>query len=159
MTTGARKAASAMISMLVLVILVGSLLKAPTRQHRARSTSSVPSPAPSLASNEAETAPLRASIPSHTGREIDAQDSYNHTRSLAEYWHRQQLQRPAYQHLPYRNSEVSIQITNVTSDGRLVLDVAPLGLNVNPRTAYTSFLARYHDSGRAYLAEYGRYQQ
>lgn len=159
MTAGVRKAGSAMITLLVLAIVVGLLLKAQTRGHRTESTPSVLSPAPSSEGfNEVETAPVRASIPSHSRREINAQDSYNHTRAFTEYLHRQQLQRPAYQHLPYRNGEVSIQIINVTSDGRLVLGVIPLGLNVNPRTAYASFLARYHDSGRGYLAEYGRYQ-
>jgi hypothetical protein len=91
-------------------------------------------------------------------KQIDRQDSYNNTRSLRLYIQRQQHERPAYQHLPYRTDEARIEITNVTSDGRIVLEVTPLGLNTNPRTAYRRFLRRYHDSGASYLAQYARYE-
>lgn len=91
-------------------------------------------------------------------KQIDRQDSYNNTRSLRLYIQRQQRERPAYQHLPYRTDEARIEITNVTSDGQIVLEVTPLGLNTNPHTAYRQFLRRYHDSGASYLAQYARYE-
>ena len=90
--------------------------------------------------------------------EIRGQDSYYHTRRFRDYERQQQIVRPAYQHLPYRTSQVRIAITNITSDGRVVLTVTPLGPDVNPQAEYGKFLDHFHDSGVAYLARYARYR-
>ncbi len=90
-------------------------------------------------------------------KEIDQQDRYLRT-GRAEHRLRQEYRgRPGYQHLPYRTEKVRIEITNVTSDGRIVLTIIPLGLNVNPRLGYRGFLARYHDPGSGYLPRFARY--
>jgi hypothetical protein len=93
-----------------------------------------------------------------TRRQIASQDTFQQTATGLKQLRGQQRAAPAYQHLPYRTDEVRIDIVNVTSDGRVVLEVSPLGLNVNPRLAYRHFLARYHDPGSDYLARYERYQ-
>jgi hypothetical protein len=129
----------------------------PVRQNRALSQPSVDT-TPPFTEPTIETTASQPPAPRPSTAEIDKQDSYNNTQSFRRYIDQQQRERPAYQHLPYRGEEVHIEITNVTSDGRLELDVIPLGLNVNPRSAYARFLRRYHDPGRAYLAQYGRYQ-
>jgi hypothetical protein len=92
-------------------------------------------------------------------KEISQQDRHLRTGQAAHQLRQEHHSRPAYQHLPYRTDEVRIEITNLTSDGRVVLTVIPLGLNVNPRTAYRGFLARYHDQGSAYLAQFARYEK
>jgi len=89
--------------------------------------------------------------------EIEGQDRYYSTGQFREYEQQQQITRPAYQHLPYRTGQVRIDITNVTSDGRIVLTVTPLGPGVSPRAEYERFLRRFHDSGYAYLPSYARY--
>lgn len=91
-------------------------------------------------------------------REIDRQDTYLHSPQGERQLEQQQRQAPAYDHLPYRSAEVQIEIANVTSDGRVVLMVTPLGLNVDPHRAYRRFLERYHDPGSFFLAEYARFQ-
>jgi hypothetical protein len=118
-----------------------------------RSPLAQPSRTPQLTRETAPAQPHRLS-----SKQIDRQDSYNNTRSLRLYIQHQQRERPAYQHLPYRTDEARIEIINVTSDGRIVLEVTPLGINANPRTAYRRFLRRYHDSGASYLAQYARYE-
>jgi hypothetical protein len=89
--------------------------------------------------------------------EIQGQDHYNFTHRFHAYERRQQLTRPAYQHLPYRTSNVRIDITDVTSDGRIVLTVTPLSPNVSPKTEYQRLLVRYHDPGAAYLPLFARF--
>lgn len=89
--------------------------------------------------------------------EIEGQDRYYGTDQFREYEQRQQIARPAYQHLPYRTGQVRIDITNVTSDGRIVLTITPLGLGVSPQAEYERFLRRFHDPGSAYLPRYARY--
>jgi hypothetical protein len=89
--------------------------------------------------------------------QIEGQDRYYYTHRFRDYERQQQIARPAYQHLPYRTSQVRIDIANVTSDGRIVLTVTPLGPDVNPRAEYEKFLAHFHDPGSAYLARYARY--
>jgi hypothetical protein len=116
--------------------------------QRSRAGGSTPARAPRLSP-----APTRVSR-----KEIEHQDTYLQSRQGRQRLHEEHTRQPAYQHLPYRTDEVRIEIVNVTSDGRVVLKVIPLGLNANPRTAYKHFLRRYHDPGNSYLPEYGRYQ-
>jgi hypothetical protein len=89
--------------------------------------------------------------------EIQRQDRYYSSSRFRDYERQQQIARPAFQHLPYRTSQVRIDITNVTSDGRVVLTVTPLGPDVNPGAEYEKFLHHFHDPGSAYLASYARY--
>lgn len=91
-------------------------------------------------------------------RSINEQDSYLDTKRAQSRFSLEKRSSPGYQHLPYRNSEVSIEITNVTGYGRVLLTVIPRGLNVNPRIAYQRFLKQYRDSGSAYTPVYDRYQ-
>jgi hypothetical protein len=98
-----------------------------------------------------------AFVPRANHRAIEQQDAYLRSAHGKRQLRQQKQLNPAYQHLPYRTDGVRIEITNVTSDGRVVLRVIPLGLNVNPRIAYTRFLHRYHDPGSAYLALFARY--
>lgn len=145
-------------AILAAAIVCGLSLSSGSRHQ----LSSAPSVEPQMTvdipwGGEAATRPAPPPAPRST-REVDGQDAYNHTRSFAEYMRRQQRERPAFAHLPFRDGEVQIQIANVTSDGRLVLQITPLGLNVNPRRAYEHFLRRYHDPGGDYLAEYVRYR-
>ena len=150
--------ATTLAAIIAAAIICGLSLSAPSRRQPARAQS-VGSQAPEEVPSGGEAAAQPASQPApRSAREVEGQDAYNHTRSFAEYMRRQGRERPAFAHLPFRDGEAQIQIANVTSDGRLVLQITPLGLNVNPRIAYERFLRRYHDPGGAYLAEYGRYR-
>jgi hypothetical protein len=145
----------------LLVAIERALEPASQTRHSARGhTPAVGQAAsfPAATFTHVTTAPSQPPPRRHTHAEIDRQDSYNHTRAFKAYVARQRQQRPAYQHLPYRGEEARIEIADITSDGRLVLKVVPLGMNVNPRVAYRRFLARYRDPGSAYLPEYGRYE-
>jgi hypothetical protein len=164
----------ALIGLWVAVALLGLLfLLRPSQKATGGSTTRLSKPHLSLKTANTQTQPssLEASespaTPSprpalfaehENHREIRQQDSYLQTREGEHQLRQQARMNPAYRHLPYRSDQVRIEIVNVTSDGRLVLKVIPLGLNVNPRDAYRGFLARYHDLGNSYLAQYSRYQ-
>lgn len=55
----------------------------------------------------------------------------------------------ALQHVPYRRGGVTIRLTGALTDGKAVLTVTAVTLH-QARVGYRRFLARYHDSGRAY---------
>jgi hypothetical protein len=153
-----RPIAVALSATVATAAICGLSLSTPSR-HQSQPAQTAGAALPEEIPQSAEVGASSAPPPApRSAREVDGQDAYNHTRSFTEYMRRQQHERPAFAHLPFRDNEAQIQITNVTSDGRLVLQITPLGLNVNPRTAYERFLRRYHDPGGAYLAEYGRYQ-
>lgn len=151
------KLALAILATLVVLLVVGN--SAP-RSHSPHSTESARPSGTALEPEPGESAvanPIPAPTPLTSLSTVQGQDRYYYTRRFRNYERRQQIARPAYQHLPYRTSQVRIDITNVTSDGRVVLTVMPLGPDVNPRAEYQAFLARYHDPGSAYLAGYARY--
>jgi hypothetical protein len=151
------KLALSILATLIVLLAIGNIA---TRSHAPRpSVTAHPSgtaPAPEQGQSTAAD-PIPAPTPPTPRSEIQGQDRYYLTRQFRDYERRQQIARPAYQHLPYRTSQVRIDITNVTSDGRIVLTVTPLGPNVSPRAEYQAFLARYHDPGSAYLAVLARY--
>jgi hypothetical protein len=59
--------------------------------------------------------------------------------------------RPAFAHLPYLGDGIAVDYVEERA-GRLVLLVLYRGRRAHARDAYRRFLARYRDSGRAYLA-------
>lgn len=164
---------------IVLVVLAGSLTLgllliagyiskptgpgSPVDTHSSFKESAVPVPRGATVQTPTTSASPPPHPPAMRGlanlKEINQQDRQMRTRRGERQLHGAGHSRPAYQHLPYRTDEVRIEITNVTSDGRVVLRVIPLGLNVNPRIAYTQFLHRYHDPGSAYVALFARYGQ
>jgi hypothetical protein len=154
------------LSLLVGLIVVLAIANIATRSHSSDSARSAqpsdvattPEQAQSTVADPIPT-PVPAPAPLASSAEVQGQDRYYLTRQFRDYARRQQITRPAYQHLPYRTSQIHIDITNVTSDGRIVLTVTPLGPNVNPRAEYKAFLARYHDPGSAYLAIFTRHGQ
>jgi hypothetical protein len=141
---------------LILLLLVGNIAGGshPHATTPAGVSAVVTTQAQTLSASEKLVPPTSA--PSRPPAELQGQDRYNDTRRFREFERLQQLTRPAYQHLPYRTSHVRIAISNVTSDGRILLSVTPLGPNVSPQVEYHAFLARYHDPGSAYLAVYIR---
>lgn len=152
------------LTVLASLIVVLTIANVATRSHSSQSSRSAqPSDtAPAPESNQvtvADPTPAPAPAPASPTppAEVQGQDRYYLTPQFRDYERRQQIARPAYQHLPYRTSQVRIDITNVTSDGRIVLTVTPLGPNVSPQAEYQAFLARYHDPGSAYLPSYARY--
>jgi hypothetical protein len=64
-------------------------------------------------------------------------------------------QRPAFAHLPYVGEGIAVDYVDERA-GRLVLLVLYRGRRAHARAAYRRFLARYRDSGRAYLALFQR---
>jgi hypothetical protein len=149
------KVALSILGVLILLSLVGAIAK---RSHHGTAADANPTPTTQAQAVTALANPMPPPpAPSTSRPEIQGQDRYDHTIRFREYERQQRLTRPAYQHLPYRTSQVRIAITNVTSDGRLVLSVTPLSSNVSPQVEYRTFLARYHDPGSAYFPSYGRY--
>lgn len=55
----------------------------------------------------------------------------------------------ALQHVPYRDGNVEIRLTGALKDGKAVLTVTAPTV-AEAKAGYRRFLARYHDSGRAY---------
>jgi hypothetical protein len=140
---------------LILLSLIGAIA---THSHHGTAADTNPTPTTQAQAVTALANPMPPPQPRSTPRsKVQGQDRYYHTIRFREYERQQRLTRPAYQHLPYRTSQVRIAITNVTSDGRLVLSVTPLGSNISPQVEYGTFLAHYHDPGSAYLPAYGRY--
>ncbi len=149
------KLALSALAILILLLLIGNHATPPPAHHATALDTG-----PAATSHETATASANPPPPPRTPSfEIQGQDRYNNTARFRGYERYQHLTRPAYQHLPYRTSQVRITITNVTSDGRVVLSVTPLDPNVNPQAAYRAFLARYHDPGTAYQPLYTRYEQ
>jgi hypothetical protein len=151
------KLALSILATLIALLVIGNIA---TRSHSPQSPGPAHPSGTTLAPEQIQPTtanPTPAPTPPAPLGEIQGQDHYYHTRRFHNYERRQQLARPAYQHLPYRTSEVRIDITNVTSDGRIVLSVTPLGPNVSPRAEYEKFLDHFHDPGSAYLARYARY--
>jgi hypothetical protein len=151
------KLALGILATLIALLVIGN---SATRSHSPHSTGSArpsgtalaPEPGESTVANRTPTP-----RPPTPRAEIQGQDRYYNTRRFRNYERRQQIARPAFQHLPYRTGQVRIEITNVTSEGRIVLTITPLGPNVSPQAEYQAFLARYHDPGSAYLPSYARY--
>jgi hypothetical protein len=141
------------LGVLILLCVIGNIA---VHQRSHRQTAAGADPTPSTQAQDLA-APANPPPPPTPQNEIQGQDRYNNTPRFRDYEREQQLTRPGYQHLPYRTSHVHIDITNVTSDGRIVLSVTPLGPNVSPQFEYRKFLARYHDPGKDYLPLYGRY--
>jgi hypothetical protein len=69
-----------------------------------------------------------------------------HDRLLAE--------RPAFQHLPYRDREIGVDFDRVTGDGRLELLVTYLGSRAGAVRDLDRLLSRYRDPGTAYVERY-----
>jgi hypothetical protein len=153
------KLAFGALGILILLLLIGNSATRPNSHH----SSAVDAGSEPTSQAQVVTAlanqPLTSPTPRTPRTEIQGQDRYNNTARFRSYERYQHLTRPAYQHLPYRTSQVRITIINVTSDGRVVLSVTPLSANVNPQAAYRAFLARYHDPGSAYVPLYARYGQ
>lgn len=153
------KLALGALGILLLLLLIGNAATRPN-PHRASAANAGPEPtSQAQAITASANQPVPPPPPRTSRTEIQGQDRYNNTARFRSYERYQHLTRPAYQHLPYRTSQIRITITNVTSDGRVVLSVTPLNPNVNPQVAYRAFLARYHDPGSAYLPLYARYGQ
>lgn len=151
------KLALGILTILIALLVIGN---STTRSHSPHSTGPAEVPEATLGSEQDQSTaanPTPAPTQSTPRAEIQGQDRYYNTSRFRDYERQQQIARPAYQHLPYRTSQVRIDITNVTSDGRIVLTVTPLNPDVNPQAEYRAFLARYHDPGSAYLASYARY--
>lgn len=151
------KLALSILATLIVLLAIGNIA---TRSHAPRPAGPAHPSGMALAPEQGQSTVADAT-PAPTQPtplpEIQGQDRYYQTRRFHNYERQQQVARPAYQHLPYRTTEVRIDITSVTSDGRIVLTVTPLGANVSPRAEYQAFLARYHDPGSAYLPSYARY--
>jgi hypothetical protein len=148
------KPALGILAILIALLVIGNSAtrsRSPHSTEPARPSGTAPEPEQGE-STVASPTPAPTPLP-----EIQGQDRYYQTRRFRNYERQQQIARPAYQHLPYRTSQVRIDITNVTSDGRIVLTITPLGPDVNPRAEYGKFLDRFHDPGSAYLASYARY--
>jgi hypothetical protein len=142
---------------LVLLLVIGSMFaRSPSHLEAAPDSGKPPSTTAQVITGLVNPVPTPPTPPTPR-TEIQGQDHYNFTRRFHAYERQQQLTRPAYQHLPYRTSNVRINITDVTSDGRIVLTVTPLSPNVSPKTEYQRFLARYHDPGAAYLPLFARF--
>lgn len=152
---------ASLIAMLAIAnIATRSHSPRPARPAQSSDTPQAPEQVQTTAANPRSTpspAPVPAPAPPTPPAEVQGQDRYYLTRQFRDYERQQQITHPAYQHLPYRTGQVRIEITNVTSDGRIVLTVTPLSPNVNPQAEYQAFLARYHDPGSAYLAVFARY--
>jgi hypothetical protein len=151
------KLALGILATLIALLVIGNCA---TRSHSPHSTGPNRASEAPLGSKQDQSTVANTTPPSTqpTPRaEIQGQDRYYNTRRFRDYEHQQQIARPAFQHLPYRTNQVRIDITNVTSDGRIVLTVTPLGPDVSPRAEYEKFLVRFHDPGSAYLASYARY--
>lgn len=156
-----------LVGLLVGLLLFGSSSKPSSHPRsdiaQAKQGQTAPTPSvsePSAPRPSAVTTPRTAhKLRPHVDRkEIEQQDRELRGRNGERQLREEKHSRPAYQHLPYRTDGARIEITNITSDGRIVLKVIPLALNVNPHIVYREFLRRYHDSGSGYLAEYARFQ-
>ena len=151
------KLALGILATLIVLLVIGN---SATRSHSPHPTGPAQASETTLGS-ERDQSTVADTTPAPTQptprAEIQGQDRYYNTHRFRDYERQQQLARPAYQHLPYRTSQVRIDITNVTSDGRLALTVTPLNPDVSPRAEYENFLAHFHDPGVAYLAVFVRY--
>jgi hypothetical protein len=145
------------LAILIALLLIGNIAARSKSPHSPESTQRSRAGQVALQGQTTVADPIQAPTPPVPLAEIQGQDRYYLTRRFRNYERRQQLTRPAFQHLPYHTSQVRIEITNVTSNGRLVLTVTPLGPDVSPQTEYQKFLDRFHDPGSAYLANYARY--
>jgi hypothetical protein len=155
------------LGVLILLLLIGNAAAPSHSHHRAAAHAAPPagtgtqaiiaSPVPSQTVTTPATPSPPPSIPLPPHAEIQRQDRYNYSRRFRAYERRQQITRPAYQHLPYRTSHVRIDIANLTGDGRIILSVTPLSPNVSPQAEYRRFLTRYHDPGSVYLPVYARF--
>jgi hypothetical protein len=141
------------LATLVVLLALGAITKSSPSPS---STEPTHPTGTALAKTQTQSATISSASPTPPA-EIEGQDRYYSTDQFREYEQRQQITRPAYQHLPYRTGQVRIDITNVTSDGRIVLTVTPLGPGVSPQAEYERFLRRFHDPGTAYLPRYARY--
>ena len=142
------------LATLIALLVIGNIA---TRSHSPHSIGPAQASKAVLGPEQDQSTMANPTLPPTPQAEIQGQDHYYHTRRFRDYERQQQIARPAYQHLPYRTSQVRIGITDVTSDGRIVLTVTPLGPNVSPRAEYEQFLNHFHDPGLAYLASYARY--
>ncbi|HEY5197381.1 MAG TPA: hypothetical protein VIJ51_10190 [Solirubrobacteraceae bacterium] len=64
--------------------------------------------------------------------------------------------RPAFQHLPYRDTEIGVDFDRVVGGGRLELLVTYLGSRARAARDVHRLLARYGDPGTAYVERYQR---
>jgi hypothetical protein len=64
--------------------------------------------------------------------------------------------RPAFQHLPYRDTKIGVDFDRVASGGRLELLVTYLGSRARAVRDLRRFLDRYGDRGTAYVERYER---
>ncbi len=60
----------------------------------------------------------------------------------------------AFQHMPYRDGSVRIEWTGVNPSGRILVAVVSRHSPAFAQGVWQRFLARYHDSGRAYAVGY-----
>lgn len=151
------KLALSILATLIVLLVIGNTA---TRSHSPHSTGPAQASETTLRSEQDQSTvanPTPAPTQPTPRAEIQGQDRYFNTRRFRNYERQQQIARPAFQHLPYRTNQVRINITNVTSDGRIVLTVTPLGPDINPGAEYQKFLAHFHDPGVAYLAVFVRY--
>jgi hypothetical protein len=116
------------LATLVVLLALGAIAKSSSPPHPVEPTHPTWG-APAKTEPQPATVSPASPIPP---AEIEGQDRYYSTGQFREYEQQQQITRPAYQHLPYRTGRVRIDITNVTSDGRIVLTVTPLGPGVSP---------------------------
>jgi hypothetical protein len=159
MSSPPAKLALGALGILILLLLLGRPATRPNSHHSSAANAGQEPTSQAQVVTALANQPVPPPAPRTPRTEIQGQDRYNSTARFRDYERYQHLTRPAYQHLPYRTSQVRITITNVTSDGQVVLSVTPLSANVNPEAAYRAFLARYHDPGSAYLPLYARYGQ
>ena len=151
------KLALGILATLIALLVIGN---SATRSHSPHSTGPAQAAEPTPGSEQDPSTAANippAPVQPTPRKEIQGQDRYYNTRRFRDYERQQQIARPAYQHLPYRTSHVRIDITNVTSDGLIVLTITPLKPDVNRRAEYEKFLNHFHDPGSAYLASYARY--
>lgn len=162
-----RKGVFAVCAGLLLVIAAALILLHAHDQHHVNHHAPVavsrpvvlaPSPATSTPVAPATTTTSAAS--KHTKRSsttrtrVAAQDPQDRPGTAAAKRAAQALaSHRALQHVPYRHGDVTIRLTAAVKNGKAILTVtAPTPAEA--KAGYRRFLARYHDTGRAYRARF-----
>jgi len=136
---------------LVAAVSVFALLTA--HPHHARVRHPAPRSAPVHARQSPPAVPS-TSPPVSTTPSLPPQDPQDQPGSeSARRAHDAVARRPAFQHIPYDDGQLSITLVGETADGRPVLIVAASTVK-QARDGWRRFLARYHDSGRTYTPRF-----